>query len=250
VELGAIVGVGTLSRATLIIFLPIGAVWLLAVTPRAGWPTVVRNMIVAGLLTAASLAPWTIRNILLHHQFVFVLTTDGEDFWRGNNPYAMGHSYIDTEHTVLEALPAAERADLKAQPGELGQSRWFMSRAKAFIYSNPSAFVRLTWLKFFHFWWYAPQTGGLYAKAWFTLYMAYYLGAVLLAAIGTWAVVQRGGMPARQVVLIGTFLLALSGLQSLYYVEGRHRWAVEPMLLAISGGGLATLLERRGRAWT
>jgi hypothetical protein len=45
-------------------------------------------------------------------------------------------------------------------------------------------------------------------------------------------------------VLLVMLLLALSGLQSLYYVEGRHRWAVEPLLLAISGGGIAWIRER------
>src|SRR6185295_4587027 len=104
--------------------------------------------------------------------------------------------------------------------------------------------VKLTWLKFFHFWWYAPQTGALYARTPFVLYMAYYIVCVLLAAIGGRALVRRGGAPARQLALMVVFMLALSALQSLYYVEGRHRWAVEPMLLALSGGGVATLIVR------
>ena len=46
-------------------------------------------------------------------------------------------------------------------------------------------------------------------------------------------------------LLIAAFLLALSLLQSLYYVEGRHRWAVEPILIAISGVGVGSIAARR-----
>jgi hypothetical protein len=105
----------------------------------------------------------------------------------------------------------------------------------------------LTWLKFFHFWWFAPQTGVLYPTAWFRLYMVYYVAVLLLAALGVWRIAQRGPPATHLAWVIGMFLLALSGLQSLYYVEGRHRWAVEPMVLAISGGGFAMLAEHLRR---
>ena len=246
-EFGAIVGVGTLSRGTLIIFLPIGAAWLLFALGSRSWRVAVRNGVAAGVCAAAIIAPWTIRSSLLHGRFVFLLTTDAEDFWRGNNPYATGHSYIDSGHIVLDTLTRDERRELESLPNEVAQADWFMARAKAFIYSNPRAFVRLTALKFLHFWWYAPQTGVRYAGSWFWLYMAYYVVALLLAALGAWTIAQTGGVRAREGALIAIFLLALSGLQSLYYVEGRHRWAIEPLLLAVSGGGVAKVLERRTR---
>lgn len=247
-ELGVVVGIGTLSRATIIIFLPIAGVWLLAVTPRPSRPAVIRHVVAAGLCAAAIIAPWTIRTSLLHHQFVFLLTTDSEDFWRGNNPNATGHSYIDAQHIVLEALPPEELADLRRQPDELAQRQWFSTHAWAFIRANPVAFVRLAWLKFFHFWWFAPQTGVLYPGAWLRLYMTYYVATLLFAVAGVRRIVQLGAPATHLAWVIGVFLLALSGLQSLYYVEGRHRWAVEPMVLVISGGGVAALVERRKRA--
>src|SRR5204862_5314850 len=99
-ELGAIVGIGTLCRGTLVIFLPIVAVWLFVVAQKESRGIVIRNAFVAAVAAAAIIAPWTIRTSLLHHRFVFLLTTDSEDFWRGNNPYATGHSYIDAQHQV------------------------------------------------------------------------------------------------------------------------------------------------------
>ncbi len=243
-ELGLIVGVGTLSRATIIIFLPIGAVWLLWGTPRSAWPAVVRDLVVAGLLTTACLAPWTIRNYVVHHQFVFVVSTDGDTFWRGNNPHATGHSYGSSRRLVLDSLTLEERQDLERQPTELAQSAWFKARATTFIRDHPWEFVRLTATKLFYFWWFAPQTGVRYPASWFWASAAYYVAALLCAAIGVRRILQTGSHAVRQAVLLVALLAALSLLQSLYYVEGRHRWGVEPLLLAISGGGVAAVCRR------
>ena len=243
-ELGFVVGFGTLSRATIIIFLPIVSLWLLIVTPRASWGSAVRNSVVAGLCTVVIVAPWTIRNTLLHHQFVFLLTTDSDDFWRGNNPYATGHSYFDDSRIVLDMLSPEQRLDLLQQPDELAQREWFSTQAWAFIRAEPERVARLTLTKFFYFWWFSPQTGVLYPAIWSQLYHAYYVGALLFAAVGARRVVREGSPPVAKAVVLGAFVLSLSVLQSLYYVEGRHRWAVEPMLLALTGGGAAVLLGR------
>lgn len=244
IELGLIVGIGTLSRTTIIIFLPIGAVWLLYASGRSAWPAIVRSIAVAGLVTVACLTPWTIRNYQVHDQFVFILSTDGDTFWRGNNPNATGHSYVGPGRIVIDTLSVEERADLNSQPTELAQSAWFKARARAFIREHPGEFVRLTFVKFFYFWWFAPQAGVRYPPAWFWIYALYYVAALACAAVGVRRVMQLGSDHVRKAWLLGALLLALSALQSLYYVEGRHRWAVEPMLLVISGGGLAALAGR------
>jgi 4-amino-4-deoxy-L-arabinose transferase-like glycosyltransferase len=243
VALGIIVGLGTLSRSTTLIFLPIGAVWLLLATPRANWRSTVRTIVVAGTAAFTVIVPWSIRDSVVHQRGLFLISTTGEDFWDGNNPYATGHSYIGAGRTVIGALSPAERAELESQPDEIAQSRWFMNKAVAFIKANPAKVARLTALKFFHFWWFAPQTGVTYPTHWRQLYMAYYVPILLLAAAGVWRIASNGSPTTRLALLVGAFLLGLSGLQSVYYVEARHRWAIEPMLLAISGGGVAELVR-------
>ena len=96
----------------------------------------------------------------------------------------------------------------------------------------------------------SPTTGLLYPRRWLLAYGAYYLGALALAAVGLRRVFRIGGAPLTRALLLVAYLLCLSGVQSLYYVDGRHRWGVEAMLLALSGGGSAVLLDRRFRdAW-
>jgi len=245
IELGVILGLGTLSRATLIIFLPLTAMWLIWVLRKDSLKLVVRAIVVAGLCTTAIVIPWTIRTSLLHHQFVFMLTTDAEDFWRGNNPNATGSTYATADKTELDMLTPQELADLLRQPDEVAQAHWFTARSHAFIREHPREFVRLTALKLLHFWWIAPQTGLLYPRSWFFAYLVYYVLVLLLAIIGAWSICRTGKLARQQLLLMAVFLLALSLLQSLYYVEGRHRWAVEPILIAISGVGVASLAARR-----
>jgi 4-amino-4-deoxy-L-arabinose transferase-like glycosyltransferase len=245
IEFGLIIGVGTLSRSTIIIFLPLTALWLAVVVPNQSWPATIRSICIAGLCTAAIVAPWTIRNSLLHHRFVFLLTTDSEDFWRGNNPYASGGSYAGPNQLVLTSIPPAELQDLKNQPNELAQSDWFMVRAREFVRTHPGQFVRLTLTKFFQFWWFAPHSGVMYPGWWLYGYAVYYVMVLALAGIGVVAVINLDAWARQQALLLVVFVLALSGLQSLFYVEGRHRWAVEPMVMALSGAGVAQALRFR-----
>lgn len=236
--LGVLVGLGMLSRATVLVFLPLAIVWLLVVK-RAPWRRTLAAALIAGSCAAAVVAPWTIRNSMLHDRFVLLLTTDGDNFWRGNNPHASGTSYVDPTRTVLSTLSDSEVRELEQQPDELAQNAWFKARAWAFIRENPGKFVRLFFTKLYFFWWYAPTTGILYPASWFQAYLAYYSIAVVFAMVGLWRISRASGTARADTILLVTFAIVLSAVQSLYYVEGRHRWAIEPMLLVLSGGGLA-----------
>ena len=217
---GVIVGIGAHSRGTAVVFLPVAAVWMLWCHRHGAWRHYLARMVVAGLCAVAVITPWATRNIRIHHAFVWMLTTDGESLWDGNNPNATGHSY--------------------ARPDQLAQSRWFTDQALSFVREHPGWAAKLYAMKFYAFWWFSPQIGTLYARSWLLAYQAFYAGVLVLAALGVRSVIV-GGTPARrqELVLLGLFLLALSALQSAYYVEGRHRWAIEPLLLIVAGGGAA-----------
>ena len=240
---GLIIGVGTLSRGTVILMGPLGGLWLLARSPKESRMIIFRHLVLAGLLAAVIIAPWTIRNSLIHHRFVFLISTESEDFWLGNNPNATGHTLIDAENTVFSTLPNEERLDLYRQPNEMAQADWFSRRSRAFVKAHPGEFLRLWAVKFFHFWWYAAQTGTKYPGSWFYLYMIFYSALIILAAVGVVRILQLGPPATYLGWLVGIFLLGLSLLQSVYHVDGRHRWGIEPILIALSGGGAAFLIE-------
>jgi len=241
---GLIAGFGMLSRSTTAIFLPLGCLWLFAGSTRLDWPKLFGRCIVIGVCAAAVVAPWVARNALIHGQFVPFVTTDSEVFWRGNNPHATGHSYVNSEQTVLDTLSSDARAELRSLSTELEQSRWFRRRAVAFITANPEAFVHLTLDKFIQFWWFAPQTGIRYPDMWLRIYQVYYVLALVLAVVGFLAITRGDDSDGRLgAVLLVVFMIAIAVLQSFYYVEGRHRWGVEPFLLLLAGGGASQLIR-------
>ena len=149
---GLIGGLGLLSRSTTAILLPLGCLWFLAGSTRQDWPKLFGRCIVVGVCAVVVVAPWVIRNAFIHHQFVPFVTAAGEVFWRGNNPHATGHSYVNSEQVVLDTLPPEAEAELRSLSTEVEQSRWFRRRAVAFIAANPGGFAHLTVNKFFHFW--------------------------------------------------------------------------------------------------
>jgi 4-amino-4-deoxy-L-arabinose transferase-like glycosyltransferase len=255
VTAGVVAGLGALTRSTVIVFLPIGALWSVWVHGRERWRLVATGWLVAGLCAAAVILPWSVRNTLIHGELVWMLTTDAEAFWRGNNPHATGHSYLEGGTLVLETLTLDERRELRALPDELAQAEWFRARSWAFIKSDPARFVTLTLTKFARFWWFGPQTGILYPRSWLLAYQAYYVLVLALALLGIWHILSKGDSLARsRLALIILFVLVLSVAQSLYYVETRHRWAIEPFLLMLAGGatawlGLCWRARRAGGPW-
>ncbi len=245
---GLIVGIGTLSRGTIIISLAVTGLWLLTLNLKA-WRATIGKLIIAGLCAAVIIAPWTIRNSAIHHRFVFLLTTDAEDFWRGNNPHATGGSYANNGSLVQDSLSAQEKSEMQNQPNEIAQADWFWLKSREFIRANPGAFAQLFFVKLFHFWWFAPQTGVEYPSPWRILYMIYYVIALMLAAIGFRRALKTKGASWHCTSLIVLLVVALSVLQSLYYVEGRHRWGIEALILALSGAGFAAAFDMAQRRW-
>lgn len=247
---GLALGLSLLQRPTAVAFLPAGALWLFLTAARSQRVAAVKQGLLVGACAFLVILPWTIRNTLIHHQLVFMRSTNWEVFWRGNNPSATGHSYLDGEHLVLETLPPEALAELHRLPDEMQQARWFRDRAFAFIRAHPADFLMLTLKKWYYFWWRAPQTGTLYPRAWLYGYQAFYVMVLWLVAACVRAVAIHGTSEQRRAVsLIGLMLLALSLIQSLHYVEGRHRWAAEPFLLLLAGAPLARIgkaLRARG----
>lgn len=245
IALGCAVGVGAHSRGTTVIFLPIAGAWLLLRHARTDWRLMAGRWLVAAVCAVAVITPWATRNILIHRAFVWMLTTDAESLWDGNNPNATGHSYATPNLIVLDTLPPELYREMRSQPTELAQSRWFQRQAMNFITEHPGQAFKLLLWKFYSFWWFSPQSGTIYARSWLEIYRAFYAGLLVLAVFGARAMITRGDPDRRwDFALLALFLLALSVLQSVYYVEVRHRWAIEPLLLIVSGGGLAWLLQQ------
>lgn len=236
--LGGLVGLCVLSRATVLACLPVIAWWIWA---HASGSRVARAGQLAGFALAAAVvvAPWVVRNHHVQHRLVLTRSGTGLVFWLGNNPHAFTGSAATSDGTALyELLPSDTRARL-ATLDEMGQQDLFHAEARRFIAERPGAFVVRWAQKLFYFWWQTPQAGRLYPASWFRLYQGFYLVILGLSLAGIAALRRQ-----HETWLVLGVCLSIAVLQAAFYVEGRHRLAIEPMLLLFAGAAVWRLFER------
>ena len=237
---GAASGFALLSRGTALAFLA----WAAAVTAWVLRHQAVRRLrvlAIVALVSGAVVLPWLIRNKRVLHRFPVLITTTGQSLWQGNNPNSSGSGYLQDGRSALDTLPQRFLDQLKGLD-ESGQDRLFREEAQRFIREHPWQALGLYVKKLKIFWWAGPQTGLKYPRSYRIAYGIYYAGIVFLAGIGLWQWRFRLRQPAGA-LLIG-FAVSISLLQSVYYVEGRHRWGVEPALLLIAAAGLVSYFHR------
>jgi hypothetical protein len=115
----------------------------------------------------------------------------------------------------------------------------FLEQGKGYIQGRPLDALLGWGQRLFYFWWFSPQTGLLYPPTWRLLYQGYYLLFLILCGIGLWSLsFQTSRLSWRPLSLILLASVAISLAQSLFYVEGRHRWPVEVLLIPLGCQGL------------
>jgi len=183
-----------------------------------------------------------VRNTILFHRFPVFITSSGWVFWTGNNPYATGSYSLPDGRAVLTATPESFQEQL-TQLDELGQARLFSQEAWRYIRAHPFRTLWLDMKKFYSFWWFSPFTGkGYYPMAYLHWYRWYYGLISALALVYLW-INRRRLWEIPFVVLLG-YALSIATFQSFYYVEGRNRWTVEPVLLLLAAGGTLCVRDR------
>jgi hypothetical protein len=160
-----------------------------------------------------------------------------EWLWRGTNANATGSSYTPDQQTMLQVAPPEFQARIAAA-SERQRMDIYRDAATAYIEQHPADAVRLYALKLKAFWWGSDTTGALYPELWTLLYDAWYAAVLLFAALGVWST-WRDARARSVSLLIVASLVLISASQAVFYVEGRHRLAVEPLLLVLAGIGLS-----------
>lgn len=243
---GLTIGLCVLTRPTILACVPLFTWWMWRRSSDRGVRAVAP---VVALLACAAVVvgPWTWRNYEVHHRFMLTRSGTAFVFWLGNNPYLFTGSAMTLDGSpVIDRVPAPVRERLRALD-ELGQQDYFQGEAAQFVRDRPADFLKRWAVKFGYFWWFSPQAGLLYPAAWLNGYKLFYALTTALVAIGVAACWQaRVAAPAQWSAawLILGCCLAISLLQSVYYVEGRHRLAIEPFLLIFAGGGIHRVMRR------
>jgi 4-amino-4-deoxy-L-arabinose transferase-like glycosyltransferase len=205
---------------------------LLTLLGWAAWRTRKRlwYLPVALLAFCMVFAPWPMRNARVLHAFIPLRSTVGFELWVGNRAGASGF----LEESQFPIFNRWEYDQYVAK-GEVAYMRDKSALAMAYIRSHPSAFLRLSAVRFFRFW---TGTGNKDGSVIFALHAVF---TTSLGFMGIWRLVREGRF--RLAVL---FLLPLMIFPLPYYIthaEFRYRLVVDPLLTILAAYALTSFWD-------
>jgi 4-amino-4-deoxy-L-arabinose transferase-like glycosyltransferase len=220
---GLLWGAIGLTNPSLLIFLPVCGLWLIA--GSGNWRRQLRGVGLSVLVFSACLAPWIIRNSRVFGQFVPMRGNFGAEFYLGNGPGATG---LLMEYD--QPMQAPDQLRLYAQMGEIAYSKMRGRIAMAVVRSDPWHFAGDVLKRVFFFWAAVPHPSDDVPWVEYGRGLNFVFTSVCGLLGLAWALKQRA--PAADLFAWAFLLLPL-----VYYfvtVHARFRHPLEP-LIAILG---------------
>ena len=240
---GLILGLATLTRATLMPFALFAVLWL--VLPATNGSALRRRAVTALLCFAAfgaTLSPWLIRAHTLTGRYTLG-TEFGAAVFGGNN--ALTFRYYPRQSIDLSrrfaflSIPRAERAQLRAVQGnEATASDWYLRRGLGYIYADPGRFVIGAVRKNFaafgvlpsprHDW----KTDGVQALA--------YGPMLLLGLVGIWQTRARW----REFLPVYANFVLFAGITGVLWGHSSHRAFLDVYFIIFAASVLVAILPK------
>ena len=234
---GIMIGLAFYVRVVFIFFIP---AFFIYTAMKAGFKIALTHTAIAALLAFIIIVPWGYRGCRAYNRFV-LRTDSAQAFWQANNPLASGSSLTKENKPVFDTLPE-EFKNKVFSLNEIGQYDFFRKEAADYIKANPLQFVKNTAKKFYYFWWFSPQAGLQYPSQWLFIYRVFYCFLAMFFAAGAYFIIKnRRRIDLAGVLFLLTFVLLISITHSFVYVEVRHRWMIEPLLMLGSAYGIVSL---------
>ncbi len=231
-----------LTRPTMLLFLPLAAIWI---GRRSGFA---RAAVFVAIVIACIL-PWTIRNHRAYGRWIAIASEGGVTFWTGNHPLARGDG-------DLAANPDLKRAELvfrQAHPGLTPEELEpvYYRDALAWMRANPRAWLALVARKAFYTIVPAGPSYALHSARYRIASAAPYLLLLPFAAAGAWRwrTATRAGTDAASpaplwLMAAGTVLAGL-----IFFPQERFRLPViDPALIVTASLLASTTLNERTRS--
>ncbi|HSP77685.1 MAG TPA: glycosyltransferase family 39 protein [Myxococcaceae bacterium] len=244
---GAVVGLGALAVAPLLL-LAAPVAWAFA-SGRSWRP------VLSLLATLAVLLPVTLTNQARSGELILISANGGINLWIGNNPDMDRAFAIRPGRDWEELVAEPERHGLHTPAG---QDRYFVNKALGWCAARPMACLRnLGWkARLLLLSRELPRNEDLYVlreqSPVLEALTAHWGGAALpyvllwpLAVVGVGVVVLR---PERERRLVLAAALVLAAPCVLFFVTGRYRAPLAPVLCVLAALGLAELSALRSRA--
>ncbi|AMV39330.1 ArnT family glycosyltransferase [Planctomyces sp. SH-PL62] len=240
------------------------ALWLTRTTAPSKRPIWLTGAIMFAV-AALGVAPWVIRNALVHGEFVPIKSTFGYAFWQGNCTISQGTDKVvrpSVEEVMEESKAAGSLAaynqtiwkarhtagyiddvaftpDFKRYLGSLPEperSRVLLRMAIDDIRNDPARYVGLCLHRFRSFWLFDETN----PRSRVLVYRVSHLGLTALAALGL--LFGGSGFRRRSIPMLAT-AAALSVFHALTIVSARFHIPIEPLMAVCAGVGVAGVVE-------
>jgi tetratricopeptide (TPR) repeat protein len=253
IALGACLGAGALVRGNFLLLIPAAAVALLCMRDPRG---------ALGVCLGAALAvlPATVRNAVVAGEFAPVTTHAGVNLYIGNNPDNTSGRYRPPPF-LSAATPEAEDKDFRAEAERRARrplsaaeaDRWWRDEALSYIAGHPGTFVavtlkRLLLLVSSHE---IPDDHDPYFMArwsWVLRLPLFTFGLFTfpLAAAGLYLAWLEKPKPLLAAALCAVYAASVA----LFFVFGRYRLPLVPLLASFAGFALVRFLELRAKGFS
>jgi 4-amino-4-deoxy-L-arabinose transferase-like glycosyltransferase len=182
--LGVLIGLGALTRPTAVLFFPSYLVYIFLISRSV--KKILKPSFIVFIMMALVILPWALRNYSIHKRYILLTTTSAEHLWRGNNPFSSGTALTLENKDILSAAPI-DFQQMVYSRNEIQQHDLFCSQALKYIMADPARFARSTLKKIFYFWWFAPQSGLWYLRAWLVIYKIFYSFILIFFILGLYS---------------------------------------------------------------
>ena len=228
VLLGLALGMASLLRQTILLFVPFLMLWLFWELKKEGirWWYFTVPLVVIILL----IAPWTLRNYLVYHQFLLLNSNAGYAIFASNNPN-LGTDWRNDE--VVAPVP-----DELAEQNEAELDQALTQRGIEYILKDPQRYLWLTLdktLEYFKFWPSSESSriSNLNRVFSFVLYLPFmFLGLCL--SLTRW----------RSFVPLYLFIVVHTGIHLISWPAPRYRLSVDAVLIVFAGLALIELAKQ------
>jgi 4-amino-4-deoxy-L-arabinose transferase-like glycosyltransferase len=241
---GVVLGLTILTRSVIsgLVVLLLPWLWWYADRKREA----ITNWLLILLPVLALTIPWSIRNSLLYHEFVFVESSMGFNFYLGYHPEGTGTFDSDIAVEFLERLGAFDNPDLETEKATNDKG---MREGMRFIREDPARAVWLLLSKLSHFlrldkrvllYFYSNNfLGELPPPVLALIFLVICLPWVVLLLLSVPGMVLRG--LTRDKVLIYLLFAYLMGIHALIMAEPRFHLAMVPFLAIFAVEGVSSL---------
>ncbi len=219
---GLVLGWAALTRPTALVNLPI----LCLVLFCGPWRLARRLGAVVALAApfVCVLLPWTVRNYLVHGQFVLIASNGGSTFYGANNDRVAGEWQSLGYWIPTNKLPHRDLID--AQTTEVAHDNMEWKLGWDWVKANPGKAALLEPLKVGRLWWLPAYGAGL---RW--LRFVSYVPFFVLFVVGAWRCVRERALWTWPWWAFHGTLLSLLATALVFFGEPRFRDAIAPVLM-------------------